>query len=451
MSDSKLASIETAIKAYQNGEFVIIVDDEDRENEGDLAIAADHVTPDKVNFMATHGKGLICLAMQGKLLDRLNIPLMVPTDQNRSGFGTGFTVSIEAAEGVSTGISAADRSHTIHTLINPNSTPSDIAMPGHIFPIRARDGGVLERRGQTEASVELAKLAGLTPAASICEVMSHDGTMARLPELLEFAETHNMPVISVEALSQHMLALSVTKPAHAAQDRPESSVALIGSSALPTRHGDFTASVFRDVQGLEHMALVSGDPGSETPLVRVHSECMTGDAFGSLRCDCGSQLDSSLSMIGASGSGILIYLRQEGRGIGLGNKIRAYELQDQGLDTVDANTQLGFPADARDYTVAGAILEQLNVGTVKLITNNPDKERSLIEQGIQVSQRIPLVIDSQDHNHDYIATKQKRMGHYLPSSQEDDEESNGRVSVDSLPGQLDCSGVGADTTSEYII
>lgn len=272
MSDSKLASIETAIKAYQNGEFVIIVDDEDRENEGDLAIAADHITPDKVNFMASFGKGLICLAMQGKLLDRLNIPLMIPTDQNRSGFGTGFTVSIEAAHGVSTGISAADRSHTIRTLINPNTTPNDIAMPGHIFPIRARDGGVLERRGQTEASVDLAKLAGLTPAASICEIMLDDGTMARLPEILEFAKEHDMPVISVEALSQHMLERAEVKPTQPAQDRPDSIVALIGTSSLPTKHGVFTTSVFRDAQGLEHVALISGDISSDTPLLRMHSE-----------------------------------------------------------------------------------------------------------------------------------------------------------------------------------
>ena len=450
MTDKTLSSIDDAITAFRSGQFVIIVDDEDRENEGDLTIAAEHITPEAVNFMATHGKGLICLAMQGAMLDRLKIPMMVPQNQNRSGFGTGFTVSIEAATGVTTGISAQDRSHTIQTLINPKTTPPEIAMPGHVFPIRARDGGVLERRGQTEASVDLAKLAGLSPAASICEVMSRDGTMARLPELLEFATTHDLHVISVEALVQYRLA-SEARNAPAATT--ESKTIRIGTSKLPTRHGDFLSSVYRDEQGLEHMALVCGDIERNTPLVRMHSECLTGDAFSSLRCDCGEQLDMSLRKIAEDGNGILIYLRQEGRGIGLGNKIRAYELQDGGMDTVEANTHLGFPEDAREYDVAAAMLSDLNVSKLRLITNNPLKTESLEKLGLDVTEQVPLIVKSQQHNKQYLNTKAQKMRHALPVISDEEEMEPETPPSSTSPRQLDCTpNTNTDShVQEYLI
>ena len=410
MTNSTLASIDKALTRYSQGEFIIIVDDEDRENEGDLAIAADFITADSVNFMATHGKGLICLAMHGSLLDRLQIPLMIPQEQNRSGFGTAFTVSIEAVEGVSTGISAEDRAKTIKVLIDPATTTADIAMPGHMFPLRASDNGVLERRGQTEASVDMSILAGLAPASSICEIMNDDGTMMRLPEIQEFAAKYDIPVISVEALAQHRMALEEEiKP----KPVTSTNVSLIGKSTLPTEHGIFEIQVFRDEQGFEHSTLSMQKDKDAIPLVRLHSECLTGDAFGSLRCDCGEQLQSSLKMIAEHGTGALVYLRQEGRGIGLGNKIRAYALQDEGLDTVDANHQLGFPADARSYDVAATILGHLNINKLSLITNNPDKVSAMQAAGIKVVDQIPLIIAEQPYNASYLNTKANRLGHQL--------------------------------------
>ena len=417
-TQTERAAVETAIKAYREGKMVIIVDDDDRENEGDLAIAAEHVTPDAINFMATHGKGLICLPMRAAMIDRLQIPMMVPDQLNRSGFGTGFTISVEATEGVSTGISAFDRCHTIKTLIDPNTTPNEIAMPGHIFPLRARDGGVLERRGQTEASVDLAVLAGLPPAGVICEVMSDDGTMALMPELQTFSKKHEIPIVSVAALADYRRDTETESDYSSIEHADENSptVSLIGRSKLPTVHGEFDILVFRDTQGLEHSALVTGDLRSNPPLIRLHSECLTGDAFGSLRCDCGQQLQTSLQRISQEGAGILLYLRQEGRGIGLGNKIRAYALQDQGLDTVDANLKLGFPADGRHYDVAAAILTDLGIQSVRMATNNPSKREALQKLGINVEEQLPLVITPHEHNQEYLQTKAVRMGHELPSA-----------------------------------
>jgi len=481
-----LTDLEEAITSFRGGGIVIIVDDEDRENEGDLVIAAEHVTPAAINFMATHGRGLICLALPGATLDRLQIPMMVPELHNRSGFGTGFTISVEAARGVTTGISAADRARTVRTLIDPETTPADIAMPGHVFPLRARQGGVLERRGQTEASVDLARLAGLVPGAVICEVMEENGEMMRLPALLAFAREHGLATISVEQIARHRLALGgrgdataepdasnlVSRAASngmavgisvdtadrgpgsevgpsaaevgdassgtraglstgmttgAGSDASEDSraigsplqsspITLIGRSRLPTARGEFDIAVFRDEQGLEHSALIRGEltSGDEPPLARVHSECLTGDAFGSLRCDCGAQLDEAMRRVEEAGRGIILYLRQEGRGIGLGNKIRAYTLQDGGLDTVEANRALGFPDDARRYEVAAAMLEALGVSAVRLMSNNPDKRAALASLGIDVAEQVPIAIAPQRHNEDYLRTKVERMGHELP-------------------------------------
>lgn len=408
---NQLASVQDAVADYRKGKFVIIVDDEDRENEGDLAIASEHITPEAVNFMATHGRGLICIAMTEQMLDRLQIPLMVSQAENRSGFGTGFTISVEASKNVTTGISAFDRATTIRTLIDPKSTPQDIAMPGHIFPLRARDGGVLERRGQTEASVDLAKLAGLATSGVICEIMSNDGTMARLPELLEFSEQHNIKVVSVEAIvnyRQNQKKYELVK-----QPAQSQSITKIATSRLPTRYGEFTATVYRDVQGKEHIALVMGDVTDAIPLVRLHSECLTGDGFGSLRCDCGQQLQSALARIAENGCGTLLYLRQEGRGIGLGNKIRAYALQDNGLDTVEANHQLGFPADARDYSNAGVMLADLGISELRLLTNNLHKVSALTSLGIHVIERVPHEMASHIENYDYLQTKSLKMNHIL--------------------------------------
>ncbi|MFK8078037.1 MAG: 3,4-dihydroxy-2-butanone-4-phosphate synthase [Granulosicoccus sp.] len=417
MTESRLSSMDEALDAYRSGNMVIIVDDEDRENEGDVVLAAEFATPETINFMVTHARGLVCLAMRGALLDRLKIPMMVPQSQNRSGFGTGFTISVEAVNGVSTGISAEDRSHTIHTLIDPNTTPDDIAMPGHIFPLRARDGGVLERRGQTEASVDMSALAGLTPAGIICEVMREDGTMMRLDELLKFGKEHNLPVISVEQIAEYRLQLGQGNMATAVTtDSPQTQTAEplaieIGRSVLPTAHGTFDFIVFRDQQGFEHSALIKGDLLNEPPMVRIHSECLTGDAFGSLRCDCGPQLHTAMQQIEDRGDGVILYLRQEGRGIGLGNKIRAYALQDEGRDTVDANHELGFPADARTYDVAAEILKQLGLNAIKLMSNNPAKREAIEALGIEIAERIPLAIDAQSHNMAYLETKANRMGH----------------------------------------
>jgi len=452
MSSPILSSVESALHDYARGQMIIIVDDEDRENEGDLVLAADFVTPEAINFMVTHARGLVCLAMRGALLDRLQIPMMVPQAQNRSGFGTGFTLSVEATQGVSTGISAHDRAHTIKTLIHPETTPTDIAMPGHIFPLRARDGGVLERRGQTEASVDVSALAGLTPAGIICEVMQADGSMMRLSSLEQFALEHQLKIISVEQLVQFRLEsgqgnmaspLADYAPAsntnayandptdtRVSEQKQESHAASgtesgndtgaintaaliveIGRSHLPTEYGDFEIVIFRDTQGFEHSVLIRGDISIGAPLIRLHSECLTGDTFGSQRCDCGPQLTSSMKLISQRGSGAILYLRQEGRGIGLGNKIRAYALQDKGFDTVDANHELGFPADARTYDVAAAMLLQLGVGKIRILSNNPAKQQALEKLGISVVSREPLVIKAQQHNVEYLKTKATRMGH----------------------------------------
>lgn len=417
MTDITIAPVEEAVAAIKNGEFVIVVDDEDRENEGDLVIAAEFCTSDRVNFMVTHGRGLVCIAMANAMLDRLQIPLMVPKDQNNSGFGTAFTVSVEATKNVSTGISAPDRAQTIKTLIDPTSKPTDIATPGHMFPLRASDGGVLERRGQTEASVDLSKLAGLKPAGVICEIMDEAGEMMRLPEICKFAKEHNIPVTTVDAIALYRQQIENSNEKNINQMHcptvEPGSVSLIGKSQLPTEHGTFEISVFRDQQGQEHSLLTMGDVSENTPLVRMHSECLTGDAFGSLRCDCGQQLQSALSRIAEHGCGAVVYLRQEGRGIGLGNKIRAYELQDSGMDTVDANHQLGFPADARVYDTAAHMLKSVHVSKLKLMTNNPDKVAGLESMGIEVEEQVSHQVKSHEHNANYLKTKAQRMGHTL--------------------------------------
>lgn len=405
-----LAPIEEAIDVMAKGGLVIIVDDEDRENEGDFVVAAEHMTPDIMNTLITEGRGLVCCSMHGSLIDRLGIPMMVPDNRNSSGFGTGFTCSVEASSGVSTGISAADRSHTVRVLANPNSTPASIAMPGHIFPLRAKDGGVLERRGQTEASVDLAVLAGLKPAAVICEILKADGDMMRLPELLVYGEKNNIPVISVEALAAYRR-MHENPEQTARPVTPQ--VQRVSASKLPTEHGEFDITVYKDTNGLEHSLLSMGTLNGSTPITRMHSECLTGDVFGSKRCDCGEQLHSAMASIGKAQHGALLYLRQEGRGIGLGNKIKAYALQDQGMDTVDANIELGFPADARHYNVAADMLRDQGIEDVRLMTNNPAKIDALNELGITVSERIPLVVDAQKNNEHYLHTKADRMGHHL--------------------------------------
>lgn len=416
-----LATIEEAIADFQQGKMVIIVDDEDRENEGDLVVAADFATPEAINFMAREGCGLICLAMTGPMLDRLGVPIMVPPAQNGSGFGTNFTVSIEAAHGVTTGISAYDRARTVQVLIDPTSTPADIAMPGHMFPLRAKPNGVLERRGQTEGGVDLAKLSGLTPASVICEVMNPDGTMARLPQLEQFAAQHHLKIISVEQLVAYRL--QAERPFFPTEfDQTTASslpiAACVDVARLPTAHGDFDAIAYLDREGREHLVLRMGDLGGATPpLVRLHSECLTGDVFGSTRCDCGEQLDMALSRIAQVGRGAVLYLRQEGRGIGLANKIRAYALQDTGLDTVEANAHLGLPIDARSYQVAAAMLRDQGITAVRLMTNNPQKIADLEASNIHVVERVAHVAPPQLENKAYLQTKAEKMNHLLTVSQ----------------------------------
>ncbi|MEM8858559.1 MAG: GTP cyclohydrolase II, partial [Chloroflexota bacterium] len=352
----------------------------------------------------------ICTPLEEKICDRMGLPQMVPPDMNGSGFGTPFTISVEAAAGVSTGISAHDRSHTMAVLIDPNSTPQDIVMPGHVFPLRARAGGVLERRGQTEASVDLARLAGLTPAAVICEIMSDDGTMARLPELLAFGEKHNMLTISVEALAQYRLEIGDT---NGAVEHKAPSVVRAAEAPLPTDYGTFTAVVYHDLRNnKEHMLLKMGDVTKDA-FVRVHSECLTGDILGSRKCDCGSQLELALKKIGEEGKGAVLYMRQEGRGIGLANKMKAYALQAQGVDTLDANLQLGLPADARRYDIAAEMLKMENINDIQLMTNNPKKIDGLVEHGIRVNNRLAHEIVTIEENDSYLHTKADRMGHIM--------------------------------------
>jgi len=396
-----LLTVEDAIQRVKNGEMIILTDDEDRENEGDLMVAAEKVTPEIIAFMATQGRGLICLAMTGVMLDKLQIPMMVTN--NTSSFGTAFTVSIEARKGVTTGISAHDRATTILTAIDDDAQPSDLARPGHIFPLRARSGGVLVRAGQTEGSVDLARLAGLKPAGVICEVMKDDGTMARMPDLETFAEKHNIGILTIEQLIKYRM----TRETH---------VELVAQANLPTQFGTFTSYVFRsEIDGLEHVALVKGEigDGMEPTLVRVHSMCLTGDVFGSLRCDCGDQLHAAMLMVEKKGRGVVLYMNQEGRGIGLTNKLKAYALQEQGLDTVEANIKLGFKADLRDYGVGAQILANLGVRKIELLTNNPKKIVGLQGYGLEVVKRVAIEPDPNDQNLSYLKTKRDKMGHML--------------------------------------
>jgi 3,4-dihydroxy 2-butanone 4-phosphate synthase/GTP cyclohydrolase II len=380
--------------------MVILVDDEDRENEGDLCMAAEKVTPEAINFMAKYGRGLICLALAPSIVDRLKLPLMV--SENRSPFKTAFTVSIEAKEGVTTGISAADRAHTILTAVKNDTKPEDLIQPGHVFPLRARRGGVLFRTGQTEGSVDLAKLAGLKQAAVICEVMNDDGTMARMPDLEVFAAQHGLKISTVADIIAHRM-------------RTESFVHRVAETVLPTPYGDFRAIAYvNDIDSYEHLAIVKGEIDPEKPiLVRVHSQCLTGDVFGSYRCDCGAQLDKAMEMVQEEGLGVILYLQQEGRGIGLANKIRAYALQDKGRDTVEANEELGFEADLRDYGVGAQILASLGVKKMRLMTNNPKKMVGLEGYGLEVVGRVPLETEPRPENLRYLVTKCQKLGHLL--------------------------------------
>jgi 3,4-dihydroxy 2-butanone 4-phosphate synthase/GTP cyclohydrolase II len=398
-----VASVEAAITDIRAGRMVILVDDEDRENEGDLCLAAEKATPEAINFMALYGRGLICLSLTEERLEQLRLSMMVPDYENNSGFGTAFTVSIEARHGVTTGISAADRATTVLTAIAEDAKPSDLARPGHVFPLRAREGGVLRRAGQTEGSVDLARLAGFQPAGVICEIMNDDGTMARLDDLVAFSEKHAIKIVTIADLIQYRL-------------RKEKLVKRAAHASMPTVAGSFKAIVYEnDIDHVDHMALVRGDFGPEDPvLVRVHSECLTGDAFGSQRCDCGEQLQAALRMIEEEGRGVLLYMRQEGRGIGLKNKIRAYELQDdEGLDTVQANERLGFPPDMRDYGVGAQILTDLGVKRMRLITNNPGKRAGIEGYGLTIVDRVPLEIEPNENNLEYLRTKKEKLGHVL--------------------------------------
>jgi len=396
-----LSTIAEAIADVAAGRMVIVVDDEDRENEGDLTMAAAKVTPEAINFMARFGRGLICVPLTGQRLDELDLPLMVDQTHNSSSFGTAFTISVEARGRVTTGISAHDRAATIGALIDPATGPDDLQRPGHTFPLRAREGGVLRRAGQTEAAVDLARLAGLTPAGVICEIMDDDGTMARRPRLERVAAEHGLRIVSVAGLIAY-------------RRRTESLIERVVAVPLPTRHGVFQAVAYANtLTGEQHLALVKGEIDPDRPLlVRMHSECLTGDVFGSLRCDCGDQLDLAQGRIAEEG-GILVYMRQEGRGIGLHNKLRAYALQDTGLDTVEANRALGFPPDLRDYGVGAQILVDLGARRIRLLTNNPAKCVGLQQHGLDVVERVPLTVPANPHNVGYLATKRAKMGHLL--------------------------------------
>ena len=398
----RLDSVERAISEIAAGRPVVVVDDEDRENEGDLIFAAQYATAELLAFTIRHSSGVICVPMAGEWLDRLGIALMTPHNQDR--MRTAYTVSVDASSGVTTGISAADRAHTIRTLADPVSVPADLNRPGHVFPLRCRDGGVLVRRGHTEAAVDLAGLAGLSPAGVLVELVDDDGTMKRGPRLREFADAHGLAMISIESLVRY-------------RRRHNQLVDRIAETRLPTPAGDFTALGYRvAADGSEHIALAYGDlTGPEPVLTRIHSECLTGDVFGSLRCDCGEQLTASLRRIAVAGRGVVVYLRgHEGRGIGLAAKLRAYSLQDGGHDTVDANTALGLPVDSREYWAAAQILRDLGIDTVRLLTNNPAKTTSLAHMGIAVTEQVPLTVGRTDHNAAYLDTKRDRMGHTLP-------------------------------------
>jgi 3,4-dihydroxy 2-butanone 4-phosphate synthase/GTP cyclohydrolase II len=394
------ATIEEAIEDIRQGKFVVVVDDEDRENEGDLTIAAQFTTPEAVNFMVTHARGLVCLCLTEERCDELGLRQM--TEQNETPFETAFTVSVEAREGVSTGISAHDRSHTIQVAIDPTSRPADLVQPGHVFPLRARDGGVLKRSGQTEAAVDLARLAGLNPAGVVCEIMKDDGTMARVPDLVPYCERHGLKMITVADLIEY-------------RRRTEKLVERTASIRMPTEYGDFQAVAYREtLTGKPHVALVKGEvAGAQNVLVRVHSECLTGDVFHSLRCDCGEQLEFALARIESEGCGVLLYMSQEGRGIGLLNKLKAYELQEDGLDTVEANLRLGFAADAREWGIGNQILADLGLATIRLLTNNPKKITGMAGHGLEVVEQVPIELPPNDENRRYLQTKRDKLGHAL--------------------------------------
>ena len=400
---SPMATVEEAIEEFRSGRFVIIVDDEGRENEGDLAIPAQFVTDQAISFMLKHTTGIICVPMTGERLDDLRIPMMVGQQQNQAQFGTAFTVSVDAAHGVTTGVSAADRARTVHVLGDLNSGHNDLVMPGHIYPLRVREGGVLVRAGHTEATVDLCRMAGLRPVAALCEVMRRDGTMARLPDLKRFARRHGLKIISISQLIRYRI-------------RGERLVDRVAETTVPTRFGEFRLYAYRsDIDPYEHAALVLGDITTPEPvLVRVHSQCVTGDVFHSLRCDCGDQIELALECIAKEGRGVFVYMRQEGRGIGLCNKIRAYALQEtQGLDTVEANEALGFPADRRDYGIGMQILLDLGLKEIRLLTNNPQKRAGLEGYGLNVVERMPLMAVPNPHNWRYLETKRDKLGHFI--------------------------------------
>jgi 3,4-dihydroxy 2-butanone 4-phosphate synthase/GTP cyclohydrolase II len=394
------ATIDEAIEDIRSGRFVVVVDDPDRENEGDLVIAAQFATPDAINFMATHARGLICLCLTGDRCDELGLHPM--TEHNETPLGTAFTVSIEAREGVTTGISAHDRSRTIQVAIHPAAKHDDLVQPGHVFPLRAKPGGVLERTGQTEAAVDLARLAGLTPAGVVCEVMNEDGTMARVADLIPYCERHDLKMITVASLVEY-------------RRRTEKLIERTAQVRLPTDYGEFTAVAYREtLTGRPHLALVRGDvDGADDVLVRVHSECLTGDVFHSLRCDCGEQLELALRRIAAEARGVLLYMAQEGRGIGLLNKLKAYELQEEGLDTVEANLELGFPPDAREWGIGNQILADLGLSTIRILTNNPRKSAGMEGFGLTVVEQVPLEVPPNAENERYLETKRTKLGHRL--------------------------------------
>jgi 3,4-dihydroxy 2-butanone 4-phosphate synthase/GTP cyclohydrolase II len=395
-----MSSIEEAIEDIRQGKMVVVVDDENRENEGDLTMAAQFVTPESINFMAKEGRGLVCLALTADRCDELGLDLMAA--KNESAFETAFTVSIEARSGVSTGISAADRARTIQVAIDPQTSPRELVQPGHVFPLKARTGGVLERVGQTEAAVDLTRLAGLIPAGVICEIMNDDGTMARVPDLVAYCQHHDLKMVTVADLVAY-------------RRRTEKLVERVVSTRLPTAFGEFAAVGYRSlIDNKHHVALVKGEvAGADDVLVRVHSECLTGDVFHSLRCDCGEQLESALSMIEREGSGVLLYLSQEGRGIGLLNKLRAYKLQEEGLDTVDANLRLGLPADLRDYGIGAQILVDLGLTSIRILTNNPKKISGLAGYGLSVADQLPIEHVPNPHNEAYLRAKREKLGHTL--------------------------------------
>ncbi len=397
---SPFATIEEAIDDIRSGKFVVVVDDADRENEGDLTIAAQFVTPESVNFMATHGRGLICLCLTAERCDELGLRPM--TEHNETPLGTAFTVSIEAREGVSTGISAHDRARTIQVAIDPGSTPADLIQPGHVFPLRAKPGGVLRRAGQTEGAVDLARLAGVNPAGVVCEIMNDDGTMARVTDLVSFCQRHDLKMVTVADLIEY-------------RRRREKLVERVVSVRLPTDYGEFQAVAYRELlTDKHHVALVTGDvEGAENVLVRVHSECLTGDVFHSLLCDCGEQLEQALARIASEGRGVLLYMGQEGRGIGLLNKLKAYELQQAGLDTVEANLELGFPADAREWGIGNQILADLGLTTIRILTNNPRKLTGLDGFGLRVVEQVPIEVEPQPENARYLAAKREKLGHTI--------------------------------------